>query len=410
MASRGAEQFSASSRPVPRRGGSMNDPHKTAPGPLVVAGQVSPKDLQTLAADILRLSQLLTRDRGELPAAYLDDAALRKAYQVYFLPPNRAKVTLALSELSLHPRGVFQKERLRILDLGSGPGTAVLGTIDFFSSRVHPPFLEFIAQDQVAENLKEAERLFTSVRRDYSSGSTLTTVHSTIDKVEGRLAGQYDIILLSNLLNELYAHDAAKLARRTEILAHLLKKFLTPDGSCILIEPALQETSRDLLLLRDVLREKGFTVYAPCLRQGPCPALLNPKDWCHEDLPWEAPPLVRALDKLTGLRKDALKFSYLVLRRDGHSLSGVYGAEVFRVVSEPLLSKGKAEYYVCGVQGRKLITRLDKDRGPENQSYSELLRGDIVSFDGLRDEGKRFKVEKGTRVIIRRGSITPSSK
>ena len=365
--------------------------------------EMSAAALQALAADILRLSKLLTRDRSELPAAYLNDAALRRAYQAYFLPPNRAKVRLALTELSLHPQGVFRKDRLRVLDLGSGPGTAVLGTLDFFLQQDHRPILEFTAQDQVAENLKEAARLFSNPQQGYAAVTTLATIHSTIDKVEARLNGPYDIILLSNLLNELYAQDAAKLARRAELLAHLLRTFLTPDGSCILVEPALQGTSRDLLLVRDVLREQGFTVYAPCLRQEPCPALLNPKDWCHEDIPWEAPPLIRALDKLTGLRKDALKFSYLVLRLDRSSLSEVYGAEAFRIVSEPLVSKGKAEYYVCGAAGRKLITRLDKDRSPENQAYSGLQRGDIVVFEDLRDEGKRFRVEKGTRVIIRRG-------
>jgi len=362
--------------------------------------QMSPAALKALAADILRLSKLLTRDRSELPAAYLNDAALRKAYQTYFLPPNRAKIQLALTELSLHPRKVLRKDRLRILDLGSGPGTAVLGAMDFFSQQDPRPFLEFTAQDQVAENLKEAARIFSNVQQGYS---TLTTVHSTIDKVEGKLKGRYDIIMLSNLLNELYAHDAAKLSRRTELLAHLLRTFLAPDGSCILVEPALQGTSRDLLLVRDALHEQGFTVYAPCLRQGSCPALLNPKDWCHEDIPWEAPPLISALDKLTGLRKDALKFSYLVLRMDGIPLSEVYGAEAFRMVSEPLVSKGKVEYYVCGAAGRKLITRLDKDASPQNQAYSGLQRGDIVVFEGLRDEGKRFKAEKETRVIIRRG-------
>ncbi len=365
--------------------------------------QASPADLQKLAADILRLSKLLTKDRSELPAAYLNDAALRKAYQTYFLPPNRAKVRLALTELSLHPREVLRKDRLRILDLGSGPGTAVLGALDFFSQQDHRPILEFIAQDQVAENLKEAARLFSNQQQAYDAVSTLTTIHSTIDKVEAKLDGHYDIIMLSNLLNELYAQDAAKLSRRTGLMAHLLRTFLTPDGSCIIIEPALQGTSRDLLLVRDALREQGFTISAPCLRQGPCPALLNLKDWCHEDIPWEAPPLIRSLDKLTGLRKDALKFSYLVLRQDGFSLSDVYGAEAFRIVSEPLVSKGKAEYYACGTAGRKMITRLDKDRSPQNQAYSGLRRGDIVIFEDLRDEGKRFKVEKGTRVILQRG-------
>ena len=283
--------------------------------------QMSPTALKALAADILTLSKLLTRDRSELPAAYLNDAALRKAYQAYFLPANRAKIRLALTELSLHPREVLRKDRLRVLDLGSGPGTAVFGAIDYFSQQDHRPFLEFIAQDQVAGNLKEAARLFSDLQHGYTAGSTLTTIQSAIDKVDARLDGRYDIIMLSNLLNELYAHDAAKLSRRTELMAHLLRTFLAPDGSCILIEPALQGTSRDLLLVRDALGEQGFTIYAPCLRQEPCPALLNPKDWCHEDIPWEAPSLIRALDKLTGLRKDALKFSYLVLRRDGISLS-----------------------------------------------------------------------------------------
>jgi ribosomal protein RSM22 (predicted rRNA methylase) len=365
--------------------------------------QMSPAALQVLAADILRLSKLLTRDRSELPAAYLNDAALRKAYQTYFLPPNRAKVRLALTELSLHPQGVLRKDRLRVLDLGSGPGTAVLGMVDYFSQQDHRPFLEFIAQDQVAGNLKEAARLFSNQQHGYDAVSTLTTLHSTIDKVEAGLNGRYDIIILSNLLNELYAHDAAKCSRRAELMAHLLRTFLATDGSCILVEPALQGTSRDLLLLREMLREQGFTVYAPCLRQGSCPALLNPKDWCHEDIPWEAPPLIRSLDKLTGLRKDALKFSYLVLRLDGLSLADVYGTEACRVVSEPLVSKGKAEYYVCGAAGRKLITRLDKDGSPQNQAYSGLRRGAIVSFEDLRDEGKRFKVEKGTQVIVQRG-------
>ena len=386
-----------------RGGGRVKDTEKTTPGPDSMPEQLSPAALQALAADILRLSKLLTRDRSELPAAYLSDAALRKAYQAYFLPPNRAKIMLALSELSLHPHKVFQKDRLRILDLGSGPGTAVLGALDFFSQQRHRPTLEFIAQDQVAENLKEAARLFSNQQHAYSAVSTLFTLHSTISRIEAGLNGRYDIIMLSNLLNELFAQDAAKLSRRTELMARLLRTFLAPDGSCILVEPALQGTSRDLLQVRDALGEQGFTVYSPCLRQGPCPALVNPRDWCHEDIPWDAPPLIRALDKLTGLNKDALKFSYLVLRLDKISFSDVYGAEAFRVASEPLISKGKAEYYVCGVAGRKLITRLDKDASPQNQAYSGLRRGDIVAFDDLRDEGKRFKVEKGTGVIVRRG-------
>ena len=170
-------------------------------------------------------------------------------------------------------------------------------------------------------------------------------------------------------------------------------------GSAIIIEPALRETSRDLLLVRDGMRLHGLHIYSPCLAQEPCPALVNPRDWCHEEVPWEPPDQVKELDRLTGLRKDSLKFSYLVLRKDALSLSDACNPDTFRVVSEPLVTKGKREYFVCGRGGRKLVTRLDKDATPENAPFSLLTRGALVGFDRLMDEGKRFKVEKDTVVV-----------
>jgi hypothetical protein len=145
---------------------------------------------------------------------------------------------------------------------------------------------------------------------------------------------------------------------------------------------------------------KGFPVYSPCLGNAACPARANPKDWCHEELPWEPPALLREIDNLTGLRKDSLKFSYLVLRRDSLSLADVCGRDACRVVSEPLASKGKMEFYVCGAEGRKLMMRLDKDASPLNDDYEKLRRGNVVRFERLTDEGKRYKVEKETTVSL----------
>jgi hypothetical protein len=153
-----------------------------------------------------------------------------------------------------------------------------------------------------------------------------------------------------------------------------------------------------MLEVRDALLSSGFSVYSPCLEGGKCPALVNPKDWCHEDLAWEPPDIIQEIDRLTGLRKDSLKFSYLVLRKDTLSLSDVFGQNVFRVVSEPLVSKGKREFFICGPGGRRMCTRLDKDRTSLNQAFERLKRGDVVTFERLLDEGKRFKVGKETVV------------
>jgi ribosomal protein RSM22 (predicted rRNA methylase) len=364
--------------------------------------KLSQDELKALAADVARLSSLLTREREDLPAAYLKDKRLRQAYLLYFVPSNLAKIHLPLRELSLPPKGILSKEQLRILDIGSGPGTAMLGTLDFFSQQGERPLLQFTAVDQVGENLKDAENLFRSWRDRTGMNASLRTIRSDVEKTMDRLPGErHDIIILSNVLNELFHGDEERVAKRTLFVKNMLHRLLATDGSCIIIEPALRETSRELLMVRDGLLEERFTIYSPCLGNGKCPALANPKDWCHEDIPWDPPEIVKEIDSRTGLRKDSLKFSYLVLRKDGLSLTDIHGERSFRVVSEPLVSKGKIEFYVCGKGGRRLIMRLDKNKTPSNETFESMKRGNVVGFEGIMDDGKRLKAEKETRVMIK---------
>jgi len=352
----------------------------------------------TLAEDVARLSRLLTRERDKLPHAYLRDQGLRRAYLAYFLPPNLAKIQVPLRELCLHPEGLLAKERLHILDLGTGPGTAVLGIREFFHQRGSRQQLEFTAVDQVGENLKDAEALFRESCGGSDGGSTLTAVRSGIEAITERSGGPFDMIVLSNVLNELFLRETDRITKRTVLVRNIMERLLAKDGSCIIIEPALQETSRDLLKVRDGIVDGGAHVYSPCLVQGHCPALVNPKDWCHEDREWDAPKLVRELDADTGLRKDSLKFSYLVLRNDTRSLSDICGPESYRVVSEPLVSKGKQEYFFCGQAGRRLATRLDKDGSPANGPFEHLRRGDVVRIGGMVIEERRFRITKDSLV------------
>lgn len=361
--------------------------------------KLSTNEINSLASDVIRLSRLLTSERDELPAAYLKDEGLRNAYRAYFLPSNLSKIHKPLHELLLHPRGLFSKAKLRILDIGTGPGTALLGMLTFFAQNEQKkPQLEFTAVDQVAGNLKIAEELFSSFGSTGGGEASLKTIRTDIEGLEKMLHGHFDAIILSNVLNELFSRDDRRTEKRVGILSTILARFLAEDGSCIIIEPALRDTSREMLEVRDGLLKEGFHVYSPCLFSAPCPALVNPKDWCHEEIPWDPPELVKELDKLTGLRKDSLKFSYLVLRRDGLALKDVLRENSFRVVSEPLVSKGKVEFYLCGGGERKLVTRLDKDKTPGNEIYGTLKRGDLVCFERLMNEGKRFKVVKETAV------------
>ena len=362
----------------------------------------SPEDLKSLAANVSKLSTLLTKDRESLPPAYLKDPGLRAAYVRYYLPSNMKKVHLALSDLSLHAGRLLSKDRLRVLDLGTGPGTALLGLLAFFAQRPERPSLSCVALDRVGENLRTAEELFAAYRTNKSLDAALQTMRADLEGVGPIVEGTFDLILISNVLNELFPFDEDRTVRRTGIVRAILEKHLAADGSCIIIEPALRETSRELLEVRDGLVAGGLTVYAPCLAVKNCPALANPKDWCHQEVAWDPPALIKEIDRLTGLRKDALKFSYLVLRKDNRSMLDLFGRDAFRVVSEPLVTKGKMEFYICGAGDRKLVTRLDKDRTAANQFFEVLKRGAIVGFERMIDEGTRYKIEPTTGVIIHR--------
>lgn len=362
--------------------------------------EISREDLKALAANVSKLSALLTKDRESLPPTYLKDKGLRTAYVRYFLPANMKKVHLALTDLSLHPEWLLSKDRLRVLDLGAGPGTALLGVLAFFAQRSQRPSLTCVAVDRVAENLHVAEELFAAYRTNKGLDASLKTIRADIEGGEHFSEEPFDLIILSNVMNELFPFDENRIERRIGIVKRIFDRLLAGNGSGIIIEPALRETSRELLAVRDGLVAKGLRVYTPCLTARNCPALANPRDWCHEDVPWDPPALIKEIDKLTGLRKDSLKFSYVVLRKDDRSFADLFGRHAFRVVSEPLVTKGKLEFYICGAQGRKLVTRLDKDRTAANQFFEVLKRGAIVGFERLIDEGTRFKVEQGTEVII----------
>jgi len=364
------------------------------------ARNLSKDELKTLAADVLRLSRLLTKERGSLAAAYLRDEGLRRAYVRYFLPANMYKIHIPLTELSLHAKNLLSKERLRVLDIGAGPGTSLLGVMEFFGRQAQKPSLEFTAVDAVPENLREAEALFQEYRNGHPINASLHTVKATVERLEHHLEGGFDIIVLSNVLNELFPGDAKKTAKRAEVLKNVLDRHLGPDGSCVIIEPALRETSREMVEVVCDLLAEGFTIYAPCPERAFRAVLENPRDWYHEDVPWDPPALIREIDKLIGLRKDSLKFSYAVLRKDGLSLADVHGTDSCRIVSEPLASKGKIEFYLCGPGGRLRVARLDKDRTPQNASFEDLRRGDIVRFDRPIREEKRLKVGKDTVVAL----------
>jgi ribosomal protein RSM22 (predicted rRNA methylase) len=203
---------------------------------------------------------------------------------------------------------------------------------------------------------------------------------------------RHDLIILMNVLNEVDAPAS--------LLASLVDR-LAPHGSVLIIEPALRTVSRGLLALRAEAVERGWTVYAPCFRQGDCPALEHENDWCHDELPWQRPRWYEALDDALGNVKHSLKYSSLLLNRHGATLADVLGqASPSRVVSEAMHEKGRMRLFLCGADGRVPCLRNTRDRSDANRGIDAVARYDIVEIQG--EQRRAHDVLIAAETLVRR--------
>jgi hypothetical protein len=342
-------------------------------------------DYRFFVKGIRDLNVAFTQERAFLPKNYLSRKEMRSGYILYFLPVNALKVAALLSEISAEHILKGDRIDLQILDIGSGPGTGMLGTMLFlerFFGRARSVRLRWTLLDQNRPALNDAAALHDLILSDLKRRFPKVDLVSDLrlegrDLFEGRisrLATGTDLILCLNVLSELAPN------RRRPLLEDLLKAVLKADGRMLVMEPALQGTTRDLMALRDDLLDRNLaSVHAPCLHQAECPMLqANDRDWCHAYIPWERPAWIEKFDRLAAIRKEYLKCSYLLLGREPPEKRET---DLWRVVSGPLNSKGKSERLLCGeasLPGLLRACRLDRDASPANSGFDALERGDLV--------------------------------
>jgi SAM-dependent methyltransferase len=341
---------------------------------------LAPRELKEVAAGIRTLSLGLTRDRALAGARYMDDPRLLGAYLLFYWPVSYAQARSVLGELVRRPR--------EVLDVGSGPGPMAFAALDAGAAEV-------TAADRSAPALALARALAAEAEealatRSWSGGAL----------PEGR----FDAILFGHVLNELGGTGPAALGKRAELVERAAAQ-LKPGGSVVILEPALRDTSRDLLSVRDALVAHGFAVRAPCLWRGPCPALVRPGDWCHAERSWSPPPLLDALARAASLHKEELKMSYLVLAPKGEDWPVLPPGRLFRIVSEPLEGKGRQRFMGCGPEGRMGLALQEKHRTEANQVFFSLHRGDVVALEGTepRGDGLALTAQSTVQVVAPAG-------
>jgi hypothetical protein len=304
-----------------------------------------------------RIHRGLTGERALIGTRYLADPELRREYAQEIAPRTGAALAKILGEVY----GGDAPAPARAVDLGAGTGAAGAALRARFGAA-----LEIVSVDRVAG----PGVLAADLARGLPAG-----------------LGRFELLVAAHLLGELFLEQAP--AARSEALARRVLAWrdtlLAPGGLIILVEPALRETSRALLAVRDRLLAAGLYVVAPCFFTGPCPALARERDWCHD-----------AARVANGARVD---FSYLVLRAEPVAPAP---AGTFRVVSDRLVEKGRLKVFGCGPSGRHALVRLDRAASAENAAMDALERGGVVSLEGAETaEGRPadgLRVTEATRI------------
>ena len=304
--------------------------------------------LKHLTRGITRLSDRFLSGQRPLGEYLLMPEALA-SYVAYYLPINALKVRWIMEELLTFDPSFLDTPR-RILDFGCGPGTGSAGLCEI-TQQPHE-----ITGVDLSEPAWETAAALTEKISSFRFTGTCTPP-----------AGPFDRLIAANVYNEL--EDPGEPLR--------LFDRVDPAGYVVLIEPALQETTRQVMTLRDRLASGGWTIAAPCLDVPACPMSAHPDIWCHQEVTWTRPGWIQRLDDRTGLDKEALKFSYLVATREGKRLQGTA-----RLVSRLHREKGKRWGWFCG--GGEFLCRaelLKRDKAEHNIDFRHARRGDVLDIE-----------------------------
>lgn len=312
------------------------------------------------------------------PGGYMADPRWRDAYLAYFFPANAAKAHQVLHRIAAEGfLPSFPNSRIRILDFGSGPASAALGAGWFLRSLgVTSPEFRLVDQSRAALQLG------IDILRQ-AGFEDIHTANGPDDIPPVHMA------LAFNVLNELEEGPAQR------ILGRLLELLVPNDGRLLIVEPALRETSRRLLQMRDSLISEGRgQVLWPCRHAGSCPGIADERDWCHGSEDWDRPKWMAEIDKLIGNRKERLNHTSLWLSRAPVG-ENPPDPQVWRVVSDPVIERGKRILYLCGGPSgeRVRVTLLDRHINENTRAFADAGRYDLLRIEGpWTEKGDGFRL------------------
>lgn len=319
---------------------------------------LSDHEIKKIAGTVSSLSKKFNDRMGFSPDKYLNQPDLLSAYLYYFWPVTYAQARYILDFLPFVPQ--------KALDLGCGPGPFSFALCDSGAKSVLAADYSPLALDWIRKIAEETRSPISTFKWDATKNISFPNP-------------PYDCIVLSHLLNELWGKNSDRIQKRIALLSSL-QPFLSDTGCFILVEPALHETSHDLLLLRDSLLTRGWEILSPCLHQGTCPALGMSEGVCYSYFSWDPPPLLKKIALQSGVTKQTVKMTYFILRKKLEK-SSTPVKPLYRVISYPMHNKaGRTRLLLCGPEGKITLSAKKGEPFPAVKTFFSLERGDRIEI------------------------------
>jgi ribosomal protein RSM22 (predicted rRNA methylase) len=272
---------------------------------------------------------------GNFSTPAIASVALRAAYLAVRMPATYAAVRRVFAEINLRAP---QSEISSLLDIGAGPGTALLAAGEEFPHLQHATLVE-ADSNWIAVGKRLAEQSESSVvqqaqwiKQDLRSGLSCE---------------KHDMVAISYTLGELPQPAAEAVLNKAWKCA---SKFL------VLVEPGTRRGFAAINAARSFLIANAATIIAPCPHHCACP-LAVAGDWCHFSQRVERTSQHRQL-KGGELGYEDEKFSYIVASKtDSPSIEA-------RIVRHPRKHSGHVQLVLCTAEGKienRTVTRSRKE-------------------------------------------------
>ncbi len=240
-----------------------------------------------------------------------------------------------------------------MLDLGSGPGTALWAAA---------------AQWPSLENMTawEREPAFIDLGRELArSGAPEAVRGARWTRYDLQQLGEgerqrYDLVVLGHVLNEL-------LPEVQQSVVSAAWRMTT--GLLLIVEPGTTAAFGVVRAARDQLLGAGASTLAPCAHDHPCPLA---KGWCHFPQRIVRPEFQRRARGAPSPWEDS-KYAYAAMARFAPS-EPIWG----RVIGEPFSNKAYAEVEISGQPGTARFRGLKRHREAFRQ-VRDLRWGETLS-------------------------------